>query len=69
MTHANVLWNVAAPLVGAGCLIEAACRRAEHAVAVDSPRDEVGIFVDAVLAIIEPVGSYFIGGRCCRTSW
>lgn len=47
-------------LWGADCLIEAACGQAEHAVAADSPRDEVGIFVDAVLAIIEPVESYFI---------
>ena len=44
MTHANVLWNVARRLWGADCLIEAACRRAEHAVGADSPRAEVGIF-------------------------
>ena len=39
---------------------EAACRRAEHAVAAGLTADEVGIFVDAVLAMVEPVESYFV---------
>ena len=39
---------------------EAACRRAEHAVAAGLTADEVGIFVDAVLAMVEPVESYFM---------
>src|SRR5262249_4204416 len=34
---------------GADCLIEAAFRRAEHAVPANSLGDEIGIFVDAVL--------------------
>jgi len=39
---------------------EAACRRAEHAVAAGLTADEVGIFVDAVLAMVEPVESHFV---------
>jgi putative PIN family toxin of toxin-antitoxin system len=39
---------------------EAACRRAEHAVAAGLTADEVEIFVDAVLAMVEPVESYFM---------
>ena len=39
---------------------EAACRRAEHAVAAGLTAGEVGIFVDAVLAMVEPVESYFM---------
>jgi len=39
---------------------EAACRRAEHAVAAGLTSEEVGIFVDAVLAMIEPVESHFM---------
>jgi predicted nucleic acid-binding protein len=39
---------------------EAACRRAEHAVAAGLTADEVGIFVDVVLAMVEPVESYFM---------
>jgi predicted nucleic acid-binding protein len=39
---------------------EAACRRAEHAVAAGFTADEVEIFLDAVLALVEPVESYFV---------
>ena len=39
---------------------EATCRRAEHAVAAGLTAGEVGIFVDAVLAMVEPVESYFM---------
>ena len=39
---------------------EAACRRGEHAVAAGLTADEVEIFVDAVLAMIEAVESYFM---------
>jgi len=39
---------------------EAACRRAEYAVAAGLTAGEVGIFVDAVLAMVEPVESYFM---------
>ena len=39
---------------------EAACRHAEHAVAAGLTAGEVGIFVDAVLAMVEPVESYFM---------
>ena len=39
---------------------EAACRRAEHAVAAGLTASEVGTFVDAVLAMVEPVESYFM---------
>jgi predicted nucleic acid-binding protein len=39
---------------------EATCRRAEHAMAAGLDADEVGIFVDAVLAMIEPVESHFM---------
>lgn len=38
----------------------ATCRRAEHAVAAGLTAGEVGIFVDAVLAMVEPVESYFM---------
>ena len=39
---------------------EAACRCAEHAVAAGLTAGEVGKFVDAVLAMVEPVESYFM---------
>jgi predicted nucleic acid-binding protein len=39
---------------------EAACRRAEHAMAAGLDADEVQIFVDAVLAMVEPVESHFM---------
>jgi len=39
---------------------EAMCGRAEHAVAAGLTADEVGIFVDAVLAMIEPVETFFV---------
>jgi predicted nucleic acid-binding protein len=39
---------------------EAACRRGEHATAAGLDADEVGIFVDAVLAMVEPVESHFM---------
>ena len=39
---------------------EATCQRAEHAVAAGLTVDEVGVFVDAVLAMVEPVESYFV---------
>jgi predicted nucleic acid-binding protein len=39
---------------------EAACRRAEHAMAAGLDAEEVEIFVDAVLAMVEPVESHFM---------
>lgn len=39
---------------------EAACRRAEHAVAAGLTMDEVAVFVDAVIAMVEPVESHFL---------
>ena len=39
---------------------EATCRLAEHAVAAGLTAYEVGIFVDSVLAMVEPVESYFV---------
>jgi predicted nucleic acid-binding protein len=39
---------------------EAACGRAEHAVAAGLSPDEVGVFVDAVVAMLEPVESHFM---------
>jgi len=39
---------------------EAACCRAEHIMAAGLTVHEVGIFVDAVLAMVEPVESHFM---------
>lgn len=39
---------------------EAACCRAEHVMAAGLTPHEVGIFVDAVLAMMEPVESHFM---------
>ena len=39
---------------------EAACGRPEHAVAAGLTADEVGIFVDAVLAMVEAVESHYL---------
>lgn len=39
---------------------ETACRRAEHVMAAGLTADEVGIFIDAVLAMVEPVESHFV---------
>jgi predicted nucleic acid-binding protein len=39
---------------------EAVCCRAEHIMASGLTPHEVGIFVDAVLALVEPVESYFM---------
>jgi predicted nucleic acid-binding protein len=39
---------------------EATCRRAEHAMAAGLNADEVGIFVDAVIAMVEPVESHYM---------
>lgn len=39
---------------------EATCHRAEHVLASGLSADEVGIFVDAVIAMVEPVESHYI---------
>jgi predicted nucleic acid-binding protein len=39
---------------------EATCRRAEHAAAAGLTPNEVEVFVDAVLAMVVPVESYFV---------
>ena len=39
---------------------EATCRLAEHRLAAGLDLDEVGIFIDAVLAMIEPVETHFL---------
>ncbi len=39
---------------------EATCRREEHGLAAGLDTEEVGIFVDAVLAMVEPVESHFV---------
>ena len=38
---------------------EAACRREEHGAAAGLSAEEVGIFIDAVLAMVEPVESHY----------
>jgi predicted nucleic acid-binding protein len=39
---------------------EATCRLAEHRLAAGLDLDEVGILIDAVLAMIEPVETHFL---------
>ena len=39
---------------------ETACLRAEHVVAAGLSAQEVTVFLDAVLAMVEPVESYFL---------
>jgi putative PIN family toxin of toxin-antitoxin system len=39
---------------------EATCQLAEHRLAAGLDLDEVGIFIDAVLAMVEPVETHFI---------
>jgi putative PIN family toxin of toxin-antitoxin system len=39
---------------------EATCQLAEHRLAAGLSLDEVGVFVDAVLAMVEPVESHFL---------
>ena len=39
---------------------EAACRRPEHGIAARLDEAEVGIFVDAVIAMVEPVESHYV---------
>jgi predicted nucleic acid-binding protein len=39
---------------------EATCRRLEHVAAAGLTPSEVGIFVDAVIAMVVPVESYFV---------
>jgi putative PIN family toxin of toxin-antitoxin system len=39
---------------------EAACGRAEHVLAAELSAKEVGIFVDAVIAMVEPVESHYV---------
>lgn len=39
---------------------EATCRRGEHAMAAGLDAEEVGIFVDAVIAMMEPVESHYM---------
>src|ERR1700720_943106 len=39
---------------------EAACQLAEHRLAAGPDLDQVGIFIDAILAMAEPVETYFL---------
>jgi predicted nucleic acid-binding protein len=39
---------------------EATCRRAEHGVAAGLSQVQVGIFIDAVIALAEPVETHFL---------
>ncbi len=39
---------------------EATCRRAEHVLAAELSADEVEVFIDAVIAMLEPVESHFV---------
>lgn len=39
---------------------EATCRLAEHGLAAGLGSDEVGVFVDAVIAMLEPIETYFL---------
>jgi len=39
---------------------EATCRRTEHGIAAGLNEAEVGIFVDAVIAMVEPVESHYV---------
>ena len=39
---------------------EAACQLAEHRLAAGLDPDDVGIFIDAVLAMVEPVETHFM---------
>ena len=39
---------------------EATCRRAEHRVAAGLNSDQVNIFLDAVVGLVEPVESHFL---------
>jgi predicted nucleic acid-binding protein len=39
---------------------ESACRRAEHQLASGLDATEIGIFIDAVIAMCEPVESHFM---------
>jgi putative PIN family toxin of toxin-antitoxin system len=39
---------------------EATCRLAEHRLAAGLDSDEVGVFIDAVLAMIDPVETHFL---------
>ena len=39
---------------------EATCRRAEHGVAAGLSPAQVGIFIDAVIALAEPVETHFL---------
>jgi putative PIN family toxin of toxin-antitoxin system len=51
----SILANVALALE-----YEATCRRAEHGVASGLRPSQVGIFVDAVIALAEPVETHFL---------
>ena len=46
--------------VGLALEYEAACTRAEHVLASGLSAKDVGIFVDAVIAMLEPVESHYI---------
>jgi len=39
---------------------EATCRRAEHGVAAGLSQAQVGVFIDAVIALAEPVETHFL---------
>lgn len=51
----TVLANVALALE-----YEATCRRPEHGIAAGLDEAEVGIFVDAMIAMVEPVESHYV---------
>jgi putative PIN family toxin of toxin-antitoxin system len=54
-TEVTLLANVALALE-----YEAACQMAEHRLAAGLDMDEVNIFIDAVLAMVEPVETHFM---------
>lgn len=39
---------------------EATCRRVEHALAAQLSTDEVEVFIDVIIAMLEPVESHFV---------
>jgi putative PIN family toxin of toxin-antitoxin system len=46
--------------VGLALEYEATCRLAEHRLAAGLDQDQVGIFVDAILAMVEPVETHYL---------
>jgi predicted nucleic acid-binding protein len=46
--------------VGLALEYEAVCRLAEHRLAAGLDQEQVGIFVDAILAMVEPVETHYL---------